>query len=135
MEDKEIFEKWEQFKDLLKSTNREGIENVIKWLDETDFKFAPASTQYHSSEKGGLLKHSLNVYYHMYDLELEVFVGKLNKDVEVVDEVNHLVWMDKTDNFFDAEKYAGEGNIGHMLLNVDMYEQELFGPQKELVKR
>lgn len=69
MEDKEIFEKWEQFKDLLKSTNREGIENVIKWLDETDFKFAPASTQYHSSEKGGLLKHSLNVYYHMYDFD------------------------------------------------------------------
>lgn len=81
------------------------------------------------------LTHLMDFYYHMYDLELEVFVGKLNKDVEVVDEVNHLVWMDKTDNFFDAEKYAGEGNIGHMLLNVEMYEQELFGPQKELVKR
>lgn len=81
------------------------------------------------------LMHLMDFSYYMYDLKLEVFVGKLNKDVEVVDEVNHLVWMDKTDDFFNLDKYAGEGNIGHMLLNVDMYEQELFGDQKELVKR
>lgn len=67
MEDKQIFEKWEEFKALLKSTNREGITEFIKWLDSTDFKFAPASTQYHNSFKGGLLAHSLNVYYAMYD--------------------------------------------------------------------
>ena len=67
MEDKQIFEKWEEFKSLLKSTNREGIENIITWLDESDFKCAPASTQYHSSMRGGLLYHSLQVYYHMYD--------------------------------------------------------------------
>ena len=40
MDDKQIFEMWETFKDLLKSTNREGIDNLIKWLDESDFKFA-----------------------------------------------------------------------------------------------
>ena len=67
MEDQQIFEKWEEFKRILKSTNREGIDEVIKWLDESDFKVAPASTQYHSSIKGGLLLHSLQVYYHMYD--------------------------------------------------------------------
>ena len=67
MEDKQIFDKWEEFKALLKSTKREGIENIITWLDESDFKFAPASTQYHNSVRGGLLAHSLNVYYHMYD--------------------------------------------------------------------
>ena len=67
MEDQEIFNKWEEFKRILKSTTREGIDNIIKWLDESDFKTAPASTQYHSSIKGGLLLHSLQVYYHMYD--------------------------------------------------------------------
>ena len=67
MEDQQIFEKWEEFKRILKSTNREGIDSIIKWLDESDFKVAPASTQYHSSIKGGLLLHSLQVYYHMYD--------------------------------------------------------------------
>ena len=67
MEDKTIFEMWETFKTLLQSTNREGINEVIKWLDESDFKFAPASTQYHNNFRGGLLKHSLDVYYHMFD--------------------------------------------------------------------
>ena len=91
MEDKEIFEKWEQFKDLLKSTNREGIENVIKWLDETDFKFAPASTQYHSSEKGGLLKNSLNVYYHMYDFDNLIKFFDLPEDSIILTALLHDV--------------------------------------------
>lgn len=67
MEDKLIFDNWEQFKSLLRSTKRDGIEDLIKWLDESDFKVAPASTQYHYNFKGGLLAHSLDVYYHMYD--------------------------------------------------------------------
>lgn len=53
---------WENFKKLLLSTRRPGIENLIQWLDNSDFKVAPASTRYHSNYEGGLLKHSLNVY-------------------------------------------------------------------------
>ena len=49
--------------DLLRSTNREGIEKVITWLsDESDFFEAPASTRFHGSYQGGLVEHSLNVY-------------------------------------------------------------------------
>lgn len=69
MDDKDIQELWNQYKELLLSTKRPNIENLIKWLDETDFKTAPASTQYHSSFKGGLLKHSMNVYYAMQDFK------------------------------------------------------------------
>lgn len=53
---------WEIFKKLLLSTKRPGIENLVQWLDNSDFKVAPASTRYHSNYEGGLLKHSLNVY-------------------------------------------------------------------------
>ena len=28
-------------------------------------------------------------------------------------------------NFFDATKYAGEGNIGHIMMHVAMHKQEL----------
>lgn len=52
----------EQFIELLKLSNRNGIDNLIKWLEETDFFTAPASTKYHLSEVGGLVEHSLNVY-------------------------------------------------------------------------
>lgn len=52
----------EKFINLLLSTNREGIEKFIKWLDGTDFFTAPASTRFHSNYEGGLCQHSLNVY-------------------------------------------------------------------------
>lgn len=53
---------WGIYKKLLLSTKRPGIENLVQWLDNSDFKVAPASTRYHSNYEGGLLKHSLNVY-------------------------------------------------------------------------
>ena len=32
-----------QFLQLLRSTNRQGVENVIAWLNQSDFFEAPAS--------------------------------------------------------------------------------------------
>ena len=52
----------ERFCELLKGTGRPGVEKVIAGLDELGFFEAPASTRFHGSEPGGLLKHSLNVY-------------------------------------------------------------------------
>lgn len=91
MEDKQIFEKWEEVKTLLKETKREGIEEVIKWLDESDFKFAPASTQYHANYKGGLLEHSLQVYYHMYDFNNLINFFDLPRDTIIITSLLHDV--------------------------------------------
>lgn len=68
------------------------------------------------------LTHIINFQYILSDLELEVYAGKLNKDVNLIEEVNKLYWMDKNENFFDINKYAGEGNIGHMILQVELYK-------------
>ena len=51
----------EDFESLLRSTNRDGVENVIARLKEHGFYSAPASTKFHLAVPGGLLKHSLNV--------------------------------------------------------------------------
>ena len=52
-----------EFIALLKSTNRENINNVIDWLEnKSDFFRAPSSTAYHGNFEGGLLIHSMNVY-------------------------------------------------------------------------
>ena len=67
------------------------------------------------------LAHLMNFEYMIDNFELEVFAGRLNKEIKLVEEVNKLYWIDKSENFFDYEKYAGEGNIGHMLLHVDKY--------------
>lgn len=52
----------EGYIELLKLSNRRGIDKLIKWLEQTDFFTAPASTKYHLSKEGGLVEHSLNVY-------------------------------------------------------------------------
>ena len=54
--------KKEQFEEILTSTGRKGIEQVIAKLGELGFFEAPASSRFHLSCKGGLLEHSLNVY-------------------------------------------------------------------------
>ena len=51
----------DEFVEKLRSTQREGIENVIKHLDRLGFFVAPASTKFHLNVKGGLMQHSWNV--------------------------------------------------------------------------
>ena len=52
----------EEFINLLKQTNREGMDKLIEFLERTDFFEAPARTRFHGCFKGGLLEHSLKVY-------------------------------------------------------------------------
>ena len=47
---------------ILSRVERKGMENVIKYLEESDFFVAPASTRFHGNYAGGLAEHSLNVY-------------------------------------------------------------------------
>lgn len=42
---------------------RDGAKELLQWLESSDFFTAPASTKYHGAYAGGLLEHSLNVYY------------------------------------------------------------------------
>lgn len=64
------------------------------------------------------LKHFMNIEYVSFNKSLEVYYGILNKEVELVEEVNKLEWVDINDNFFDITKYAGEGNIGHIIEEI-----------------
>lgn len=52
----------EEFIELLKSTNREGMEKLLAFLEKSDFYTAPASTRFHGNFEGGLLEHSMKVY-------------------------------------------------------------------------
>ena len=52
----------EEFLQLLKTVKREGIEELIKFLETSDFFKAPASTRFHGDYEGGLVEHSLKVY-------------------------------------------------------------------------
>ena len=52
----------EEFLALLKTINREGMNDLISFVEKTDFFVAPASTRFHGNYEGGLLEHSMKVY-------------------------------------------------------------------------
>ena len=52
----------EEYINLLKGIDREGMDKLIEFLESSDFFEAPASTRYHGAWKGGLLEHSMKVY-------------------------------------------------------------------------
>lgn len=92
MEDDRIQELWEEYVDLLKSTNRDGIDELIGWLDNSDFKVAPASTQYHNCFKGGLLLHSLQVYYCMEDFKHIINFFEIPEDSIILTSLLHDIY-------------------------------------------
>lgn len=50
----------QEFLDLLRSTKRDGVEDVINDLEDLGFFEAPASAGHHLNTAGGLVQHSLN---------------------------------------------------------------------------
>ena len=54
---------------LLKSTNREGIDDLIAYMEDNGFFDAPCSGNHHLAQVGGLAEHSLNVY----DLAMQLY--------------------------------------------------------------
>ena len=67
----------EKFLELLKSVNREGIDQLINFLEKSDFFIAPASTRFHGSHEGGLVEHSMKVY--------EILKHKVETNIEKID--------------------------------------------------
>ena len=64
------------------------------------------------------LIHFMNLTYTKWNKELEVYYGILKNEVELIAEVNKLEWVSVSDNFFDMNRYAGEGKIGHIIEEI-----------------
>ena len=52
----------ERFISILGTVKRDGIAELMQWLEDSDFYTCPASTRYHGAHESGLVEHSLNVY-------------------------------------------------------------------------
>lgn len=59
----------ETFIKLLKSTKIEGVDKLIKAMEEGGFFTAPCSGEYHLCKEGGLLEHSINVFNTLLELD------------------------------------------------------------------
>ena len=61
------------------------------------------------------LVHLMDMVYYTYDMKLEIFTGRLKEEVTVSGEENDLLWLDAEENFEDMNRFAGEGNIAHII--------------------
>jgi 8-oxo-dGTP diphosphatase len=66
------------------------------------------------------LLHLMDFTYYHPECRVEVYAGKLKREVTICGDENDLLWADAQDDFFDGTRYAGEGNIGHM---VEVYRE------------
>ena len=76
----------EEFLKILRTVKREGLEDFIRFLENTDFFTAPASTRFHGDYAGGLVEHSMKVY--------EILVEKVkdsSKKIDVSDDTLKIV--------------------------------------------
>ncbi|MEE0745423.1 MAG: NUDIX hydrolase [Anaerovoracaceae bacterium] len=67
------------------------------------------------------LFHMMDFTYYNQNCYVEIYTGVLKGDVELVSEKHPLCWLDAGEDFFDLERFAGEGNIGHMVRQVKDY--------------
>lgn len=58
----------EQFVEMAKGITRPGIDQMMAWLETTDFYTAPASTRFHGAEEGGLCAHSITVAKRLLEI-------------------------------------------------------------------
>lgn len=84
MSKEELEEQKEMILDLLRSTERDGIDKLADYLsDSTDFFTAPASTRFHNNFSGGLAQHCLNVYENFKSL-LEIKGIEMSEDSIII---------------------------------------------------
>ncbi len=67
------------------------------------------------------LRHLMDFTYYNQDCYMEVWCGRLTRNVELGGDENPLEWLDFNHDFFDITKFAGEGNIGHILEQIKQF--------------
>lgn len=101
----------ERFLTLCSSVNRDGMSELLDWLEKSDFYTCPASSRYHGSYEGGLLQHSLNVYDET-DRLLNTYTEvkeKIPKESVIVAALFHDLCKV---NFYSVEKRNRKNEIG-----------------------
>jgi len=124
----------DQIMGLLKSTGREGMNELLVWLVKNDFFNAPASTKFHGCYKGGLAKHSLGVYETLESLvqefEPQTDHGggmkplELTSDTVIIAALLHDLC--KVNQYLGTEKpykWNGKNPAGHATLSIERIQK------------
>lgn len=96
-------------------------------------KLEPGETSEHAAyrelfEETGIARRDIKLYrlmdmtYYQLQFVLEMYVGVLEYDVQLIEEVNSLEWVSIEDNFADSRRYAGDKNIAHIVEVAKMFD-------------
>lgn len=96
-------------------------------------KVEPEETSEHAAyrelfEETGISKRDIKLHrlmdmtYYQQQFVLEMYVGILEDDVPLIEEVNSLEWIRITDDFADSNRYAGDKNIAHIVEVAKMFD-------------
>ncbi len=83
-------------------------------------------------EETGISREKITLFpfmdfiWYPINMKMMVYIGKIKTDVDLVEEIHPLVWMSLTENFYNTSKFAGEGNIGHMVQIYKLHRKEIF---------
>lgn len=68
------------------------------------------------------LAHVMNLHYPLADELLEVYTGTLAGPAHVYGDENELLWVDVGEDFSDITRFAGKGNIYHIMRYIQGLE-------------
>lgn len=109
-----------------------GLYNMVGGkIDQGEDGFAAAYRELF--EESGITKadirlvHLIDFSYPLDDCYVEVYAGRLVHEVELREEKNPLLWLSADENYFDMSRFAGEGNIGHIMEHVKLHNNLIFG--------
>ncbi len=110
---------------ILAATGRPGIENLITYLQETDFFTAPASTKYHGAYEGGLAEHSLHVWHILQEKNNYYSLGLKPETIGITALLHDLCKI----NFYTRDTknvLKGKKDNGYGKLVNDWQEEEVW---------
>lgn len=65
------------------------------------------------------LIHFMDMDYYLDELTIEIYCGKLKVEKEPYGTENELIWLDREQDYFNTEVFAGKGNLGHIMAMIE----------------
>ena len=95
--------------------------------DETDEAAAYRELREETGITADLIRltHVMDFIYYHTDIVLMLYAGRPRSDVQLTEEENQLLWVDRTENFCDVNRFAGDCNIEHMLRQIEFYREDI----------
>lgn len=98
--------------------------------DHTQAAYRELREETSISGKDIQLIHIMDFAYPLEDGLIEVYAGILSSKVVISGSENELLWINTNDDFSDTERFAGCGNIYHIMNYIKTYKARIFTNEK-----